>query len=157
MPTAAAMPAAAAVTVSSGSGGAHPPFSPAPIPHSPTFQLPHSDPSAGKGCGCWIGQPERCNNPDARWVGGGRANASGVPAPAQPAYNDSSWALVDTPHDMMIGQDYTEDDSGSGNSYLPRAVGWYRKVSGKSGRLTLPPYPHIPPHSTSPCPTSGRA
>ena len=40
-------------------------------------------------------------------------------------YDDSRWATVDAPHDMLIQGSVRE--SNPGQAYLPRPIGWYRK------------------------------
>ena len=45
---------------------------------------------------------------------------------AQTKYDDSTWSLVDAPHDMLINQKYDGRNSKS-MAYLPRNSGWYRK------------------------------
>jgi beta-galactosidase/beta-glucuronidase len=58
-----------------------------------------------------------------------------TPAPALPlvnppqagaAYDDSTWALINTPHDMLIAQDYAES-AHQNQAYIFRGIGWYRK------------------------------
>lgn len=48
------------------------------------------------------------------------------PPEAQPKYDDSTWSLVDAPHDMLINQKFDGRNS-KGMAYLPRNSGWYRK------------------------------
>ena len=46
---------------------------------------------------------------------------------AGPAFDDSSWARVDLPHDYVLLGDYSEDNEPR-HGYLPRnQSGWYRK------------------------------
>ena len=81
--------------------------------------------------GCWVGDLSNCNGagPDAAWVGAG-TNASGAPPanapPAQRDYDDSSWLIVDTPHDATIVGNFSKSDS-AGEAFLPPAVSYYRK------------------------------
>ncbi|OLF49942.1 glycoside hydrolase family 2 [Streptococcus acidominimus] len=66
---------------------------------------------------------------------GDRAGAS------TPTYDDSSWKLINLPHDFSLTQDYTragEAESG----YKPGGIGWYRKVfaigeEAAKGRVSL--------------------
>ena len=82
------------------------------------------------GGGCWIGTSTDCDHPNDGWVGGGRE----TPAPLPPVvaelagkdYNDSSWEVVDTPHDAIISSSYSPNAGRSGG-YLPLNVSWYRK------------------------------
>ena len=47
---------------------------------------------------------------------------------AQPGYDDSSWRLLDLPHDWAIEGDFlASNPSGAGGGALPGGVGWYRK------------------------------
>lgn len=43
-----------------------------------------------------------------------------------PQYDDSSWTMVDAPHDMLVNQEYNPAYSKQ-MGYLPRNSGWYRK------------------------------
>ena len=83
--------------------------------------------------GCWIGINYNCNHNTSSkdWVGGGRSVPAKPPPPAKngPAsqdYNDSSWELIDTPHDGLITGTYTQDGPEK-HGYLPTNVTWYRK------------------------------
>ncbi len=50
------------------------------------------------------------------------------PQAAEPNYNDSSWRLLDLPHDWAIEGDFSFDNpSGPGGGALPGGIGWYRK------------------------------
>lgn len=87
--------------------------------------------------------PGQCTN-DTAVVGGSRParlpepapgtppgpSASDHPAEAQPSFDDRSWAAVDVPHDMNIGQAPSLADCPygcGGRSFLVRHSGWYRK------------------------------
>ena len=79
--------------------------------------------------GCWIGQSDDCNHPNTAWVGGGRD----IPAPPGPGggpaskdFDDSSWEVVDLPHDGIIGGTYDQSAVRS-HAYLPLNTTWYRK------------------------------
>ena len=76
--------------------------------------------------GCWIGQSNDCNQTSTAWVGGGRD----IPAPPPPGggrdFNDSSWEIVDLPHDRIIGGTYDQSALDS-HAYLPLNTTWYRK------------------------------
>jgi hypothetical protein len=48
------------------------------------------------------------------------------PAEAQSGFNDASWSLIDTPHDMLIAQPY-DIRAEMKQAYIFRGVGWYRK------------------------------
>lgn len=80
--------------------------------------------------GCWIGPLSDCEGAPAAsgWQGAGRNSSAPGYAPPQalPAYDDSAWALVDTPHDATILNNYNNQSNG-GQAYLPPAVSWYRK------------------------------
>ena len=64
--------------------------------------------------GCWIEQSSDCSHKDDTWVGGGRD----VPAkPLPPAtsgptsrdFDDSSWEVIDVPHNGLITGVYKEN------------------------------------------------
>jgi len=90
--------------------------------------------SGSPGCKAWDWNPQNLQcwvKPDA--TGPVKADRySGVvakheaPAPASRGFNDSSWQVVDAPHDMLIGQKYNETNAAS-QGFLPRNVGWYRR------------------------------
>ena len=120
----------------------HPPR--AHCSHSlPTRSATHSctaTPSSNP-CGCWDWHPsshdcwtktEDCSTAkaDTQTVSGKVVfpppPPSGVPAEAAAAYDDASWQLVDTPHDMLIAQPF-DKSANMKQAYLPRNVGWYRK------------------------------
>eukprot|EP01052_Picozoa_sp_SAG31_P025438 SAG31_NODE_2229_length_6145_cov_2.651009_5_plen_343_part_00 len=87
------------------------------------------------GRNCWAGpsclQPE----PSARYVGGARmANQSSktggvVPAAAAANFDDSSWDVVDTPHDFVSHGEYIEvgDEVSNSQGNLAKNTSWYRK------------------------------
>ena len=54
------------------------------------------------------------------------------PPQAAAAYDDSAWALINTPHDMLIAQGYDESAEEK-QAYIFRGIGWYRK------HFNLPP------------------
>ena len=46
-----------------------------------------------------------------------------------PDYNDSSWRLLNLPHDWSIEGDFSADNpSGTGGGALPGGTAWYRKT-----------------------------
>lgn len=103
---------------------------------------------------CWLGTPKdkRKYSNDATVLGFARPtpNAS-IPASAptnspasDPGFDDSQWAIVDTPHDYLIAGDYDPDTppaginsahvftslgppGGVGQDYRPRNLAFYRK------------------------------
>lgn len=99
------------------------------------------------GAGCWIGTCAKPGHPSKTWVGGQRVGpppAPGPPSPTPPVtsgplaekYDDSSWSMIDVPHDFIIngtnginsnGSIYSQSTPGSGTSYLPRNESYYRK------------------------------
>mgnify|MGYP002403518731 CR=1 FL=1 len=108
---------------------------------SPQWLVPNH-----QGGGCWAGNSDKCGTPSKGnpWVGQGRTapQPPGPPPPppppsptdrpqeAQPSYDDHTWALVDAPHDFVVGNTANEvacPSGCSGRSYLPRDSGWYRK------------------------------
>ena len=78
--------------------------------------------------GCWIGTSDDCNHPSSAWVGGGRDTVPPPPTngPAGKDFNDSSWELVDLPHDGIISGVYDQNGPRS-HAYLPIDTVWYRK------------------------------
>ena len=78
--------------------------------------------------GCWIGNSNDCNHPNNDWVGGGRQ----TPAPPSPngptsrSYDDSTWEIIDAPHDSLITGIYNQTEI-RGQGYLPKNTTWYRK------------------------------
>ena len=88
-------------------------------------------PASQQGNGCWLGQSNQCAvNTQQLWLSGGR-NASVRPPPAKNgptslSYNDSSWSVVDVPHDAIITGVYAENATRS-HGYLPYKDMWYRK------------------------------
>ncbi|VVJ17824.1 Beta-galactosidase (EC [Amycolatopsis camponoti] len=65
------------------------------------------------------------------------ANPDGVTAPdgpfADPAFDDSSWQLVDVPHDWSIELPPVESGTYGSSGFFRGGLGWYRKA------FTLPP------------------
>ena len=41
-----------------------------------------------------------------------------------PGFDDSEWELIDTPHDMLIGLNYSSWGSATEGARLPRGAGW---------------------------------
>ena len=81
--------------------------------------------------GCWIGNSADCNHPNNDWVGGGRQVPAPPPTPSptgptSKGYDDSSWELVDVPHDGIITGNYNQSGI-RGQGYLPKNTTWYRK------------------------------
>eukprot|EP00756_Hemistasia_phaeocysticola_P057300 Hpha_TRINITY_DN33924_c0_g1::TRINITY_DN33924_c0_g1_i1::g.69339::m.69339/K01190/lacZ; beta-galactosidase len=88
---------------------------------------------ASKGGGCWMGVPSTfpCDVDQPTWIGGNRT----VPAPPLPinpqspsnaSYDDSSWAMVNAPHDFLIDHSFSADNREQ-DGYLSRNTSWYRK------------------------------
>jgi hypothetical protein len=78
--------------------------------------------------GCWIGQSDDCKHPNKEWLGGGRNSSVTPPIPKQAAtnYDDSSWEVIDVPHDGLIDGMYNQSGV-QGHGYLPIQMVWYRK------------------------------
>ena len=87
-------------------------------------------------CQCWDWNNEtllcylksNCNSKksDKNRISGIFKKSTSIPPEAKMDYDDSSWELVDAPHDMLIAQPY--DPSASQQmAYIQRNVGWYRK------------------------------
>lgn len=95
-----------------------------------------------QGGGCWLGECTAGFNKVTSWVGGNRSAPvppAPTPAPLPPgvsppeskvAYDDSSWELINAPHDSLINQSASKElcaGGCSGHSYIPRYDSWYRK------------------------------
>jgi hypothetical protein len=88
------------------------------------------------GVACWTGAYDQPCSADPRggWVGASRFPGPAPPPPllpAQPAFNDSAWEVVDAPHDSLIATPYSPT-ANNGQGSIPKNVSWYRK------RLVLP-------------------
>ena len=82
--------------------------------------------------GCWIGQSSDCSHKDDTWVGGGRdVPAKPLPpvtnGPTSRDFDDSSWEVIDVPHDGLITGVYNKENGPEKQAYLPKNVTWYRK------------------------------
>lgn len=79
--------------------------------------------------GCWIGNTSNCTASSDPWVGaGGRSTDGPGPSPpqAQVGFDDSTWEVVDVPHDATILNNFSSSANG-GEAFLPPAITWYRK------------------------------
>lgn len=69
--------------------------------------------------------------------GMGWTKARGFRGPAAPGYPDSTWRVVDVPHDFVVEGAFTRSAPGN-NGFLPGDVAWYRKAfdipSGDTGK-----------------------
>jgi hypothetical protein len=79
---------------------------------------------------CWVGNPTSCASRDARWLSGAQATPSPGPTPsptppppARPGWDDSSWAVVDAPHDFLISTPYNAN-AGNGQGSIAKNVSW---------------------------------
>jgi beta-galactosidase len=62
---------------------------------------------------------------DAGW----RIHLGDVSGAQATTYDDSSWTLLDVPHDWSISLPFTQNSpAGAGGGYLNGGVGWYRKT-----------------------------
>lgn len=62
---------------------------------------------------------------DSLW----RFSSGDLPGAQAPMYDDSSWRIVNLPHDWSIeGQPDPKNAAGSGGGFFPAGVGWYRKT-----------------------------
>ena len=82
--------------------------------------------------GCWVGNSDDCKTKDSSWVGSARDLPKPSPTPAATgptsrSYDDSSWEVVDVPHDGIITEKYVNDFTLSLRGYLPRTSTMYRK------------------------------
>ena len=76
------------------------------------------------GCGGAVSPRERMDFNDD-W----KFHMGDVPDASSPDFDDSSWRLLDLPHDWAIEGDFSKDNpSGIGGGALPGGTGWYRKT-----------------------------
>lgn len=76
------------------------------------------------GCGGAVSPRERMDFNDD-W----KFHLGDVPDASSPDYDDSSWRLLNLPHDWAIEGDFSKDNpSGIGGGALPGGTGWYRKT-----------------------------
>ena len=78
---------------------------------------------------CWV--KSKCNSSaqNSERVSGllpALPTPSGPPAESSSDFDDSKWAVVDAPHDMLIVQKY-DPSAEEKQAFLPRGEGWYRK------------------------------
>lgn len=72
-----------------------------------------------------VATDSRAVNFDKGW----HFSLSDSPAMSSPAFDDSSWRVLNLPHDWAIEGSFSEDNpSGTGGGALPGGVGWYRKT-----------------------------
>ncbi len=72
-----------------------------------------------------VAADSRAVNFDKGW----HFSLSDSPAMSSPAFDDSSWRVLNLPHDWAIEGSFSEDNpSGTGGGALPGGVGWYRKT-----------------------------
>jgi len=65
-----------------------------------------------------------------------RFNRKDTPQASRPNYDDSTWRLVDIPHDWSIEGAYNRSNPGGGVvAYLPTGVGWYRQTFNVSSEM----------------------
>jgi len=85
----------------------------------------------GATCGaasCWIGAASNCTVPQAGWVSQAQnTSAPWLPSPSQPGFDDSSWTVLDLPHDFEIGGNFSQSAPSGGEGFLPYNVSFYRK------------------------------
>ena len=92
--------------------------------------------TAGSSCGdasCWIGTYPNGSSTQAGWVGGRVNSSAPVPVPPEvaPSFDDTTWSVLDIPHDYEVTGAYSQNADG-GEGFLPYNVSYYRK------HLTLP-------------------
>ena len=81
--------------------------------------------------GCRIGQIANCTKkPGEGWTGEERDTPAAMPpasdGPGSKEFNDTSWEIVDLPHDGIINGTFAETNLKS-HGYLPLNTTWYRK------------------------------
>lgn len=96
--------------------------------------LENSDPQRNVTKGCYLSDvvTKGCVNSSSIWRGAFEASGT-LPSPpktydfASSTYNDSTWELLDVPHDFVIAGNFSSEAE-SEHGYLPRSLpGWYRK------------------------------
>ena len=112
-----------------------------------TYQWELDTNSSVHGGGCWGGKCAADLRESTTWVGGTRSPPGKLPpqpppppnpppppapppmssGPFAPSFDDSSWELLDVPHDFLINGTYDGSSPGSGSSYIPRNNSYYRK------------------------------
>ena len=75
---------------------------------------------------CWVKTDCRTNSSTTEHRVSGKKRNDWIPTLAQTSFDDSAWDLVNTPHDMLIVQNFDKGAS-KDQGFLPRNVGWYRK------------------------------
>lgn len=60
---------------------------------------------------------------DADW----RFHLGDEPAASQPGFDDTSWRLLDVPHDFSAEGEFSRTNA-SGTAFLPGGIAWYRKA-----------------------------
>ena len=107
--------------------------------------------SPGDDCGqasCWTGNSDDCSRPEGGWQGEGREVLPPAPAPTSVcnetstpqcgvSFDDSSWRVVDVPHDFVVEGAFSESADMS-HGYLPYGKAWYRK------HFVVPEYAETP-------------
>ena len=74
---------------------------------------------------CWtksVAQPVQ----NRSRISGTIAPATGPPPYAQPGFDDSTWSIIDAPHDMIVTRPFAEAN-GAKSGFRGRGEGWYRK------------------------------
>ena len=85
-----------------------------------------------KGGTCMLGQQHvydlNCTRSHSGWVGGTLqdAQAPWLPPASARSFNDSSWSVVDAPHDFEIGLNYSQSNE-QNEAFLPHKQAYYRK------------------------------
>src|SRR5271154_5612731 len=91
------------------------------------------------GSGPNVGAPRTLESFDFGW----RFSKGDFPGAETPEFSDSSWKILDLPHDWSIEGPFGEKEpAGSCGAYLPTGIGWYRKhfrlpASHKDKKLTI--------------------
>ena len=95
------------------------------------------DAASSYGCGCWDWNIEtqecwikrNCSafEKNAERFSAMHSTRGQIPFMAKRTFDDTSWQIVNAPHDMLIVQKYDQTAS-KRQAFLPRGNGWYRKT-----------------------------
>lgn len=78
---------------------------------------------------CWIGQITQPCTRSPGWVSAAANGSALTPSVPQPGFPDSTWELVDLPHDAIINTTFNPNGT-EGAGYLLGNTSWYRKHAG---------------------------
>lgn len=78
---------------------------------------------------CCLAKPTKSTRINSNFDKGWRFSLKANDEASKATYNDSSWRLLNLPHDWAVEGDFSKDNpSGTGGGALPGGIGWYRKT-----------------------------